>query len=117
MDNKQSFCDKCDKLLYDKKKGINLPRHDLSLVLGYSACGTWGYRKDAYSRKSKAGYCTECFNEIWVATRPLAEKLGYKEMPICILQESGKYYNKIKKLFGRVRTYGKESIFNYLGDR
>ena len=65
MKNAQVFCDKCQALLEDKKEGVELPRHSILTVFGYSACGEWGFRENAVELKSDDGLCDKCFGEWW----------------------------------------------------
>ena len=65
MRNEQYYCDRCGKLLWDKKIGINEPRHSVLVVFGYSRSGTWGERADKASYESVDGLCDDCFKGWW----------------------------------------------------
>jgi hypothetical protein len=103
--NEQMFCDRCGKLLYDKKQGIEETRHQLTVVLGYSAIGEWGYREDGINYISSTGFCLDCFYLTWLEMARVAKVLGREMKPIRTYSSSGKFYEAIKRMFKKVRPY------------
>lgn len=78
--NTQIFCSKCDVLLDDPRANIHKDRHSAHTVFGYSASGTWGLRRDAFTFDSQEGLCNNCFMEWWELAMKFREWAGL--MPI-----------------------------------
>ena len=63
--NIQIFCSRCGVLLDDTKADVHKHRHSVTSVFGYSASGTWGLRRDAFTLESNEGLCDKCFTGWW----------------------------------------------------